>query len=337
MENDVAVVCHALGNVDELRLGPLPRDTVSPGRVLVRVQAAAVNFPDRLIVEGLYQQKPPLPFAPGFEVAGVIVEDSDGPGTDRIGRRVMGLTAKGYGGFATHALLETASAITIPDDMSFVDAAAFFSAFGTAHHALVRRAAVKAGESLVVLGAAGAVGLAAIQLGKLLGLTVIAVAGGTAKADAVRRRGADHVIDHKTEDLRSALKTLTNGAGADVCLDLVGGDAFDAMSRLMAWSGRLVTVGYASGRIPSLPANLAMLKGYALVGAYWWPATQHDPAKHQADFVTMLRCWKDGAVTPDVHKILPFSEAVSAIHALGERTVTGKQVLVPDDIWEEQE
>ncbi|MFD2858294.1 zinc-binding dehydrogenase [Seohaeicola zhoushanensis] len=221
--------------------------------------------------------------------------------------------------------------------MSFVDAAAFFSAFGTAHHALVRRAAVKEGETLVVLGAAGAVGLAAIQLGKLLGLTVIAVAGGTAKADAVRRRGADHVIDHKTEDLRSALKTLTKGAGAEVCLDLVGGDAFDAMSRLMAWGGRLVTVGYASGRIPSLPANLAMLKGYALVGAHWWPATQRDPAQHQADFVTMLRYWKDGAVTPDVHKILPFSEAASAIHALGERTVTGKQVLVPDDIWEEQE
>lgn len=335
MEDDVAIVCRSLGPIDDLRVGTLPRDPLSPGHLMVRVQAAAVNFPDRLIVEGRYQQKPPLPFAPGFEVAGTVVGDGDGPDTGRLGQRVMGLTAKGYGGFASHALVRADSAVTIPDDMGLVEAAAFFSAYGTAHHALVRRAALRADETLVILGAAGAVGLAAIRLGKMLGATVIAVAGGTDKTAVARRHGADHVIDHAAQDLRATLKSLTRDAGADVCLDLVGGDAFDTMSRLMAWDGRLVTVGYASGRIPDLPANLPMLKGYSLVGAYWWPSTLRDPARHQADFAALLRHWQTGALKAEVHRVLPLSDAVKAIHALGTRNVIGKQVLVPDAIWKE--
>lgn len=334
MEDDVAIVCQKLGDIHNLRLGLLPRDPMSPGHLMVQVHAAAVNFPDRLIIEGRYQQKPPLPFAPGFEVVGTVVDDSDGTGSNRIGRRVMGLTAKGYGGFSSHALLRTDSAIAIPDDMEFVEAAAFFSSYGTAHYALVRRAFLEHGEVVVVLGASGAVGLAAIQLAKALGAKVIAVAGSTPKCAAALRRGADHVVDYTEEDLREKILALTEGAGADICLDLVGGDAFDIMSRLMQWGGRLVTVGYASGRIPSLPANLPMLKGYSLVGAYWWPSTQRNPLQHQADFVSLLRLWKSGDLKAEIHSVLPFSRATEALDALSERTAIGKQVLVPDDIWE---
>ncbi|MTE00287.1 zinc-binding dehydrogenase [Paracoccus sp. YIM 132242] len=323
-----AMVCKAFGGLEDLSPGILREPKSGPGEILIGVRAAGVNFPDVLILRGAYQVRPAPPFAPGFEVAGTVLD-----GTDKLpaGTRVMALTASGHGGFAARATARLAEAVRIPDGMDDITAAGFHTVYGTAFHALQDRGGLRAGETLVVLGAGGGVGLAAVEIGVALGARVIAVAGGAEKCAAAVEHGAHETIDHRAEDLRDRVREMTGGQGADVCLDVVGGDAFHVMSRCMNWGGRLLTLGYASGTIPSLPANLPMLKGYALVGVYWGQSVVRDPAGHQQNFARLADLWRAGKLRPKISRVLPFSRAVEALRAFEARTVVGKIVLTPDE------
>jgi NADPH2:quinone reductase len=247
----IAAVCHAYGPADSLRIEEFPAPQAGPGDVLIAVDAASVNFPDNLMINGKYQVKPELPFVPGFEVAGTVLEVGAAVSRVSPGQRVMALVKDGHGAYAEEAVAAENAVAPIPDGMSAVVATAFYSAYGTSCHALVQRGRLSAGETLLILGAAGGIGLAAIEIGKALGARVIAAASGEAKLAAARRHGADEVIDYRSEDLRQRVLALTGGRGVDVCLDGVGGDAFDTVTRTMARKGRLLVVGFASGRIPT--------------------------------------------------------------------------------------
>jgi NADPH2:quinone reductase len=322
-----AIVCSRYGPPETLTVAELPAPEVGDGEIRVRVHAAPINFPDTLIIEGRYQVKPPMPFSPGFEVAGEVVAVGAGVQRFRLGDRVMALMSAGYGGFAEEAVTAAASAMAIPEGMDYVTAAAFLSPYGTSYYALVQRGRLQPGETLLVLGAAGGVGIAATEIGKALGARVIAAAGSPEKLALARAHGADEGIDYRSEDLGERILELTEGRGVDVCLDGVGGDAFDAVSRRMAWRGRLLVVGFASGRIPMLPTNLPLLKGYDLAGIWWDPFAKRDPAANEKNFRQLTRLYAEGRLSPEVARTYPLEDVAEALGDVRGRDVLGKLVL----------
>jgi NADPH:quinone reductase len=286
-----------------------------------------VNFPDTLIIKGEYQVQPPMPFAPGFEVAGEAIEVGAAVTQYRVGDRVMGMTRSGYGGFAEEAVISAPLTAAIPAAMDFVTATAFYSPYGTSYHALVQRGQLQAGETLLVLGASGGVGLAAIEIGKSLDARVIAAASTDDKLAVAREHGADELINYSDEELKPRLMALTGGKGVDVCFDPVGGDAFDVVSRAMNYNGRLLVVGFASGRIPSLRTNLTLLKGYAVVGVWWNRFLLDDASANDANFEHLNALAADGKLRPRVLRTYPLEQVADALNALLSRRVTGKLVL----------
>src|SRR5438132_14078291 len=270
-----AVVCKQYGPPESLSFEDLPSPRPGPGEAVVSVRAASVNFPDVLIIQNKYQFKPPLPFSPGSELAGVVKEVGSDVSTVRPGDKVMAFTT--YGAFAEEVKTEAARLLPIPEKMDFVTGAAFLLTYATSDHALRDRGALKAGEALLVLGAAGGVGLAAIEIGSALGARVIACASSEDKLAVCREHGADATINYATEDLRKRVQALTEGRGVDVVYDPVGGAYSEAAFRSVAWRGRLLVVGFAAGEIPKLPLNLALLKGAAVVGVFWGDFARREP------------------------------------------------------------
>lgn len=323
------MICETWGPPSALRVEEVPDPKPGTGEILVRVGASGVNFPDTLIIEGRYQVRPPMPFTPGFDVAGTVVATGSGVTRFVPGDRIMGLVSAGYGAFAELAITDEARAEPIPDGMDDVTATAFYTAYGTSYHALVQRGRLAAGEELVVLGAAGATGLAAVEIGAALGARVIAAAGGPKKTATARDHGADEVIDYRAQDLRARVKELTGGRGADVCVDGVGGDAFTALSRTMNRGGRLLVVGFASGTIPSFPVNLALLKAYSVVGVYWDDFVAADPdAKHE-NSRELARLFTVGRLRPPIGATYPLDDVARALDDVRDRSRVGRLVLTP--------
>ncbi|TBU97103.1 NADPH:quinone oxidoreductase family protein [Phytopseudomonas dryadis] len=320
-----ALLCKAFGPAETLVLEEVAAPRAKGNEVLLEVHAAGVNFPDTLIIEGNYQFKPPLPFSPGGEAAGVVTAVGDKVAHLKVGDRVMALT--GWGSFAEQVAVPAYNVMPIPDSMDFTNAAAFGMTYGTSLHALQQRARLQPGETLLVLGASGGVGLAAVEIGKAMGARVIAAASSAAKLTVAKNAGADELIDYGTQNLKDEIKRLTNGQGADVIVDPVGGDLFDQAIRGIAWNGRLLVIGFASGRIPELPVNLALLKGAAVLGVFWGAFAQRQPADNAANFQQLLQWFAEGKVKPLVSQTYPLERAAEAITALGQRKAVGKLVI----------
>ena len=321
-----AVVCQAFGPPESLVVTDLPSPKVSSGQALVDVKACGVNFPDTLIIEGKYQFRPEPPFSPGGEVAGVVAEVGEGVTHVKPGDRVVALMP--WGGYAEQLVADAVRLIPIPDGVSFVQAAATLTTYGTTYYALADRANLHKGETLLVLGAAGGVGLAAVQLGKLMGARVVAAASSPEKLETCKANGADLLIDYAKEDLKDRVKALTNGAGADVVYDPVGGKYSEAALRATAWNGRLLVIGFAAGEIPKIPLNLTLLKGASIVGVFWGQFTMREPARATAQFRQLYEWVRDGKLAPHIHATPPLAEAPAAMRTLLDRKVQGKIVLV---------
>ena len=321
-----ALVCKELGPPDRLVVEEVPDLVPGEHEVVLRAHAAGVNFPDGLIIQGKYQFKPPLPFSPGGECAGVIEAVGAGVKHLRVGMRAMAFTT--WGAFAEQVKVPAAAVMPVPDELDFVTAAAFVLAYGTSYHALVDRAALKAGETLLVLGAAGGVGLAAIEVGKALGARVIAAASSADKLEVCRRHGADLLLDYSggAAELRARLKDLAP-KGPDVVYDPVGGAYTEAAFRSIGWRGRHLVVGFAAGDIPALPVNLALLKGASLVGVFWGDYAKREPARLFADVVKLLEWLRAGTVKPEISGVYPLERGADAIAALLGRKATGKLVI----------
>ena len=320
-----AVLCKQYGPPESLTIEELPSPRPGPGEVVVSVKAASVNFPDVLIIQNKYQFKPPLPFSPGSELAGVVKEVGSGVSGWKAGDRVIAFTT--YGAFAEEAKTEAARLLPLPAGMDFVHGAAFLLTYGTSEHALRDRGTLEAGESPLVLGAAGGVGLAAIEIGKALGARVIACASSENKLAVCREHGADAMINYATEDLRKRIQELTEGRGVDVVYDPVGGAYTEAAFRSLAWRGRLLVVGFAAGEIPKLPLNLALLKGASAVGVFWGDFARREPQAF-ADSVRQLGRWySEGRLRPHVSQTLPLEKAAEALKLLASREAKGKIVL----------
>ncbi|MFZ5539095.1 MAG: NADPH:quinone oxidoreductase family protein [Pseudomonadota bacterium] len=321
-----AVVCSEWGGPDKLRVGELPLPEPKAGEVRLQVRAAGVNFPDALIIQKKYQVQPPLPFVPGTEVAGTI--DAVGEGVHLApGTRVVAFV--GTGGFAEYVCVNAAQTIPLPAGVSDEVAAGFTMTYATSHHALADRAQLKAGETLLVLGAAGGVGLAAVELGKLAGARVIAAASTDEKLAACHAAGADALINYSTLDLRESVRTLTEGKGADVVYDPVGGGYTEPALRSLAWRGRLLVVGFANGEIPSIRTNLLLLKEASLVGVYWGEFAKRDPTAN-ARMIGELMTWlAQGRLKPHVSHVYPLHDTPRALDDLLHRRAIGKLVIRP--------
>ncbi len=322
-----AVLCKEYGPPDSLVVEDVASPTPNRGEVLLAVRAAGVNFPDVLIIQNKYQFRPPLPFAPGGEVAGVVTALGEGVERLKVGDRVIGST--GWGGFAEELAVDASRTIAIPDEMDFVTASAFLMTYGTSHHALKDRAHLREGETLLVLGAAGGVGLAAVELGKIMGARVIAAASTPEKLAVCREHGADELIDYAREDLKDRVKQLTSGNGVDVVYDPIGGAYAETALRGTAWDGRYLVVGFAAGDIPKIPLNLVLLKGCQIVGVFWGAFTVREPERHRANIAELMTWFRAGKLKPHVSATFPLERAAEALNAMAERRVMGKVVLVP--------
>ena len=322
-----SVVCNAFGPVEQIAVEDQPTPVPGAGMVLINVKAASINFPDALMVEGKYQVKPSLPFVPGMEFAGVV--SAVGPGITRVksGDRVAALS---IGAFAEQALAKESSVLPLPDHLDFQTAAATFVTYGTALRALKRCADLKAGETLLVLGAAGGVGTAAIEIGKAMGAKVIAAASSTEKLALCIELGANYTIDYQKEDLRSRCAEITGKAGVDVVLDPVGGSYSEDALRSLAWRGRLIIVGFASGEIPRLPANLALLRERSIVGVYWGDSLPREPQAHEEDSRQLIQWLAGGEIRPVISDRVALSGVGGALRRLLDRHVKGKVLVLPE-------
>lgn len=325
-----AWLCENPVGVEALQWKELPTPAPKAGEVLVEIKAASLNFPDLLIVQNKYQMKPPLPFVPGSEFAGTVAAVGEGVRHLQVGQPVACLA--GTGGFATHTLAPAAQCLPLPASFPFVHAAAFIMTYATSHHALVDRAQLKAGETVLVLGAAGGVGTAAIQIAKALGARVIAAASTEEKCELCRSLGADAVINYTQHALphafREAVKAATDGKGPDVIYDPVGGEFAEPAFRSIAWRGRYLVVGFASGPIPNLPLNLALLKGASLVGVFWGDFARREPEANRAMLEELARWYGEGKIQPVIDREMPMAELKAAYARMGSREVKGKLVLV---------
>ena len=320
-----AWLCENPVGVEALQWKELPTPEPQAGEVRVAIRAASLNFPDLLIVQNKYQHKPPLPFVPGSEYAGVV--EAVGAGVTHIKPGDAVAAFGGTGGFATHAVVKAAVVMPLPKGFAFDDAAAFVLTYGTTHHALVDRAALKAGETLFVLGAAGGVGTAAIQIGKAMGARVIAAASSDDKCELCRSIGADATINYTSANIRDELKKLTDGKGPDVVYDPVGGDLAEPVFRSIAWRGRYLVVGFAQGGIPALPLNLALLKGASIVGVFWGDFARREPEAHVKSLAKLARWYAEGKVKPVIDQRLPMNELPAAYALMASRKVRGKLVM----------
>ena len=322
-----AIVCNDWGPPDSLELQDLPDIQPAAGEVVVDVRAAGVNFPDVLTVQGKYQHRPELPFTPGNEFAGTVRAVGEGVNGFRPGDRVIGFTR--VGAFAEQVSAPAEVLMPMPPGMDFDTAAAITLTYGTSHHAVVDRAQLKAGETMLVLGAAGGVGLAAIEIGKALGARVIAAASSAEKLAVCREHGADVLIDYTKEDLREALTAATGGKGPDVIYDPVGGPWSEPALRSIAWRGRHLVVGFAAGEIPKLPWNLMLLKGASVVGVFWGEFAKREPKANLAAMREMLGWMAEGKLRPLVSKRYALADTAQALNDMAARKVTGKVVIVP--------
>lgn len=322
-----AIVCKAWGLPDSLTVEELPDPQPAPGQVVIDIKAAGVNFPDVLIIQGKYQFKPALPFTPGSEVAGVVRAVGDGVAHWKAGDRVIAFCA--HGGFAQQLAVPAQALMPMPAGMDFDIAAAITLTYGTSHHAIVDRAALKSGETMLVLGAAGGVGLAAIEIGKALGARVIAAASSADKLAVCVEHGADATINYTTEDLREAIKAATGGNGPDVIYDPVGGIYAEAAFRAIGWRGRYLVVGFANGEIPKLPLNLTLLKGASLVGVFWGEYAKREPKASMAAMGQLLGWLKEGKIRPHISARYALQDTAQALNDMAARKVTGKVVILP--------
>ncbi|WP_422642522.1 NADPH:quinone oxidoreductase family protein [Zavarzinia sp.] len=318
------LLCKAYGPPESLVLEDVPPAPLGRGEVRVRLHAAGVNFPDVLIIQGKYQFKPEMPFAPGGEAAGVITEVGEKVAGFAAGDRVIVMT--GWGAFAEELVVTPDRLAPLPPSMPFEEGAAFLMTYATSHHALKQRARLRQGETLLVLGAAGGVGLAAVELGKAMGARVIAGVSTDEKAEIAKRHGADEVIVYSREGLRDRLKVLAP-EGVDVVYDPIGGDYSEQALRSIAWKGRFLVVGFASGPIPSIPLNLALLKGCEIVGVFWGAFTAREPDLHRENVAELIHLYEEGKIRPLVSKTYPLAEGGQAIRDMMERRVTGKVVV----------
>ncbi len=323
-----AWVCDNPVGVEALKWKELPTPQPAAGEVRVAIRAASLNFPDLLIVQNKYQMKPALPFVPGSEYAGVVEAIGEGVTQLKAGDPVAAFG--GTGGFATHACVNAALVMPLPPDFAFDDAAAFVLTYGTTHHALLDRAQLKAGETLLVLGAAGGVGTAAIQIAKAAGARVIAAASSDEKCALCLQIGADATINYSSANLREELKRLTDGKGPDVVYDPVGGALAEPVFRSIAWRGRYLVVGFAAGTIPALPLNLALLKGASIVGVFWGDFARREPKANARALAELAQWYAQGKVKPVIDQRLPMNELLGAFERMGSRKVQGKLVLTND-------
>ena len=321
-----AVLCKAFGPPGTLAVESVDPPALAPGTVRIAVAAVGVNFPDLLLIEGKYQVRPPFPFSPGLECAGIVSECGPGVHEPAPGTRVMAFLS--HGGMAEEVVAPAECVTPIPAAMPFDAAAAFPVVYGTGHHALVGRGALAGGEVLLVHGAGGGVGLSAVEIAKRLGATVIAAASSDQKLALAREHGADHLVNYRTGDLRAEVKALTDGRGADVIYDPVGGDVFDASMRCIARNGRLLVIGFASGRIADAKTNIVLLKEISIVGVAWGSFASRDPAANRANMAELLRWYEAGALRPRISRRLPLEQAAEALEAFQSRSAVGKQVLM---------
>lgn len=311
----------------ELRVSDIAEPATPPGALKVSVRAAGCNFFDILMVQGKYQVKPPFPFIPGAEVAGVVSEVGEGVEDFSVGDEVFG--SAGLGGFAEYSIVSAGVAHPLPKEMSFEQGAAFPMVYPTSYAGLVFRGELQAGENLLVHAAAGGVGLAAVQIGKALGARVIATAGSAEKLEIARKYGADELIDYRTEDFVARVKEITGGKGADVIYDSVGGDVFDKSLKCIAWNGRLVVVGFAGGVIPEVRANRILLKNIAVTGLHWGAYQTHQPEKVRETFDALFALHRDGKIDPVVFKTYSLEDLATALHDLASRKTYGKLIIIP--------
>jgi NADPH2:quinone reductase len=320
-----AVVARDFAPLDRLEYADWPEPQAIGSTVVIEAEAIGVNYPDGLLVQGLYQMKPPTPFVPGMEVAGKVVAVGPDVKSIKIGDRVAAVST--LGGYAERVPASEAAVMRLPASMSAADACALMCGYGTSHYALKQRAQLKPGETLCVLGASGATGIAAVQIGKAMGAKVIGVASTEEKRKIATEGGADIVLGY--EDLKERLKEATGGKGVDVAYDPVGGDAFDALSRSMAWNGRLLVIGFASGKIPQFPVNLALVKGFSLVGVFWGSFTQREPKIYAENMQELVGWYLSGKVKPVIEGTYPLADAASVLKRILGRGATGKLILKP--------
>ena len=324
-----ALVCTEYGPPHKLSVRDIASPRPGPQQILVDVKAGALNFPDGLMVQGLYQVKPPLPFTPGAEMAGIVKEVGEGVTSVAVGDRIIGFP--GLGAFAEECLVDAGRAMPLPESMDFATGAALVLTYGTSLHALQDCGGLREGETLLVLGAAGGVGAAAIEIGKAMGARVIAAASSEDKLALCRQLGADETINYATEDLRKRTLALTGDKGVDVVYDPVGGDYTESALRATAWRGRLLIVGFAAGAIPKIPLNLALLKERALIGVYWGDSTRHDPLGHARNMRRLMAWFAEGRIKPVVSERIPLAQAPDAMARILARQVKGKVVILPED------
>ncbi len=322
-----AVLCTHYAGPDELEIADIGSAHAGPGEVVIGVKAAGLNFFDTLIIENKYQFKPDLPFSPGAEVAGDVLQTGEGVTCFKPGDRVMAYTV--WGGAREEVAVPEASVIAMPDGLDYIIAAGLIVTYGTSLHALRDRAGLQPGETLAVLGASGGVGQAAVEIGKAMGARVIACASSDDKLEFCRSLGADETVNYSSEDLKSRLKDLTGGKGVDVIYDPVGADLAEAAFRAIGWKGRFLVIGFAGGAIPKMPLNLALLKGADIVGVFWGDHLKREPDLHRANMKQLLDWVLEGKVKPHVHKVYPLAETAQALQAIARREVLGKVIVTP--------
>jgi NADPH2:quinone reductase len=322
-----AMLCKAFGPPEGLVLEELPSKALGTGQVRIAVHAAGVNFPDVLMIQGKYQFKPPFPFAPGSEVAGEVIEAAAGVESPKRGDRVMAMI--GSGGFADEVVAPASACMILPASMNYVTAAGFSMTYGTSYYALVQRAALRQGETLLVHGAAGGVGTAALDIGRNLGARLIATGGSDDKLERIARHyGVEHVINYRTQpNWKDKVKELTLAQGADVIYDAVGGDILENSLRCVSWNGRVLVIGFAGGEIPKVPANLVLLKNASLVGVFWGAWVSREPEVNRKNFATMFAWHEAGKLKPMVSHTFPLAQAKDALNAIVQREVVGKCII----------
>ena len=321
-----ALVCEQYGPPDTLVYKDVPSPAIQPGHVRIAVSACGVNFPDTLIIEGKYQIKPEPPFSPGAEIAGEITEVGEGVDHLKAGDRVLALTT--WGGFAEELVVPQHLVIPIPDQMDYATASAFLLTYGTSYYALKQRARLQKGESILVMGAGGGVGISAVELANAMGAHVIAAASSQEKLDLAEKRGAKEFINYSEQDLKSTLKQMTGGKGVDVIYDPIGGDLFEAAFRNMAWNGRALIIGFVGG-ISKLPTNLPLLKNASVVGVFWGAFTSNEPQESKRNNEELMQMYCDGKLSPAISQTYKLENGAEALNALINRTATGKLVIEP--------
>jgi len=320
-----AIICDGFGPVEQLKYVDWPEPEPESWELVIKADAIGVNFPDALLVQGLYQAKPTTPFVPGMEVVGEVVAIGDNVTKFALGDKVAAVTT--YGAWAQQVKCHQNSTMAVPQNANSDEVTALLCGFGTAHHALKQRAQLKAGETLVVTGASGLTGLAAVQIGKAMGATVIAVASSELKRQFARDNGADMVLGY--DNLKDEIRGATDGKGADIVFDVVGGEVFDTLTRAMAWGGRLLVIGFASGTIPKFPVNLALVKGYSVVGVFWGSFVAIEPQAYAENMKQLMGWYSAGTISPHVGKTYALKDAAAALNHILHREAAGKIVLRP--------